>query len=83
MSKFHKLINRLLQLPNDMKFSEIETLLIHLGYKQKPGSISGGSRIEFYKENVKILFHKPHGNNNMKRYQLKAIITVLKKEGVI
>ena len=83
MSKIDKLINRLLQLPTDMKFSEIETLLIHLGYKQKAGSISGGSRIEFYKGNIKILFHKPHGSNNMKRYQLKTIITILKKEGVI
>ena len=83
MSKISKLINRLLDLPSDMKFSEVETLLTHLGYKLKDGSIFGGSRVEFYKGNVKILFHKPHGSDNMKRYQLKTIIKILKKEEII
>lgn len=81
MSKHEKLLKRLLSKPNDFKYSELSTLLTHLGYHEIKKGKSSGSRVAFINENNKhmIRLHKPHPKNILKMYQIDLIIQELEK----
>ena len=80
MSKFNKLIMRLLSYPKDFTYDELKTLLMSFGYKEVQGA---GSRIYFSKDNHKIKLHKPHPGNILRAYQLELVIEELMAKGLI
>lgn len=49
MSKWDKLIQRILTLPNDVRFEELKAILEYYGYQMK-GPGSGSSQMTFRKE---------------------------------
>ena len=83
MSKKEKLVKRLLKLPKDFTFDEMESLLSCFGYNLKQGN--SGSGIKFIKagSNETINFHKPHPNGILKRYILEQVIGKLRKDGLL
>jgi hypothetical protein len=80
VSKIDKLILRLLSYPKDFTYGELKTLLLSFGYSEIQGA---GSRVCFSKENHKIKLHKPHPDNELKRYQLDLIVEELTDKGLI
>jgi len=85
MSRFEKLIERLLNNPKDFSFSDLERILKSFRYiEQKTGKTSG-SRVAFVNTVTKhiIRLHKPHPKPILRNYQIKYIIEELKKEGYI
>jgi len=80
MSKFDKLIIRLLSSPKDFTYNELKTLLMSFGYNEVQGA---GSRVCFSKDNHKIKLHKPHPGGILKAYQLDLIIEELVTKGLL
>lgn len=84
MGTKEKLIERLKSLPNDFTFDEIERLLTLFGYKMENKGKTSGSKVMFIdKQNRKILLHKPHPGNIIKRYALKDVLNKLFRNGNI
>lgn len=83
MSKLQKMIERIKQQPVDYTFDEVCTLLKALHFAKYNKGKSSGSRVMFEKEGVCIYIHKPHPQKELKRYQLKQILEVLDREGLI
>jgi hypothetical protein len=78
MSKKEKLVARLLTYPKDFTYDEMRSLLSSWGFEERSKGKTSGSRVEFARGNDTILLHKPHPNNQLKPYQLRQIVTVLK-----
>lgn len=85
MGKKDKLIGRLLQMPRDFTFSEVETLFGLLSFDRSDKGKTSGSRVAFVnkKSDAKIILHKPHPRKELLEYQIKQIIEFLKEEGLI
>ena len=84
MGKKEKLIKRLLSLPKDFTFNEAETLLNYLSYSRSNKGKTSGSRVIFLSDtHSPILLHKLHPNNELKNYQVKQLVQILKDEGLI
>lgn len=84
MSKKDKLIKRLKSQPKDFTFDEAETLLQMLGYRRIEKGKTSGSRVMFRNDKYGvILLHKPHPTNELKSYQVKQILDILKTEELI
>ena len=84
MSKFKKILERLLSKPNDFTWDELIKVLNGFDYKQISAGKTGGSRIRFVHDIYPpIIMHKPHPKPILKRYQLDAIIDLLKEEKII
>lgn len=83
MSRKDKLTDRLLKIPKDFTFDEMEALLSYLGYELKQGGT--GSGVKFIKAGSSevINFHKPHPNGVLKRYILDQVIEKLRKDGLL
>jgi len=83
--KYDKRLSRLLSSPSDYTFTEATSLLKSLGYDLKHKGSSSGSRVMFYREsdNHKILLHKPHPGDIMKRYAIEQLIASLRERGDI
>ena len=79
MSKEEKLKQRLLSKPKDFTYSELKTLLNHLGYEESQVGKTSGSRVAFIDKssNHIIRLHKPHPNNELKQYQIEQLIEEL------
>jgi len=83
MSKKEKLLERLRGVPKDFTFDELQTLLNIIGFVMSYKGKTSGSRVVFMnKDNVPIDVHKPHPGNELKEYQIKEIIKVLKENGL-
>jgi len=82
MSKFEKAKDRLKSEPKDFKWSELRTVLIHLGFKEIQGS---GSRVKFHDKDKGLVcsFHKPHPNPDMKSYAVREALAFLIDNGYI
>lgn len=78
MSKKEKLIARLLCRPKDFTYDEARTLLCALGFEERSKGKTSGSRVEFARDNATILLHKPHPSGELKPYQIRQLIEVLK-----
>lgn len=80
MSKKEKVVAKILSSPprKDIRYKELESLLIGMGYKKIEGS---GSRVSFYNPEFDHLIelHKPHPGNELKAYQVKLVQTKLKE----
>lgn len=83
MGKTEKLIARLKSRPQDFTFEEMQTLLTALGFKKSNKGRTSGSRVKFLKGNIPIIMHKPHPRKELLDYQVKQILDVLEKEGLI
>lgn len=83
MGKKEKLIRKLKNSPNDFTFEEMKVLLELLGFVMSNKGKTSGSRVKFMKNNIPIILHKPHPRKELLEYQIKQIIDVLEKEGLI
>ncbi len=79
MGKDEKAIARLLSKPKDYHYEEARTLLIRFGFEERNKGKTSGSRVEFVRGNDSILLHKPHPNGELKHYQVKQLIEILKQ----
>jgi len=79
MGKLDKLKLRLCSKPKDFSYNELVTLLNALGFQEKTGGKTGGSRRKFIKPETKqiISLHKPHPGNILKEYQINDVINAL------
>jgi len=78
-----KLIGRLKSNPKDFTFAEMKALLESLGFEMSDKGKTSGSRVKFQKENIAIILHKPHPRKEFLDYQIRQVLDVLKKEGLI
>ena len=84
MSQLEKMITRLKSRPRDYTFIEAKTLLLALNYSIDNKGRTSGSRVAFWQaDKSDILLHKPHHGNNFKSYQIKDLLEVLEKDGMI
>lgn len=83
MGKKEKLIRKLKNSPKDFTFEEMKVLLELLGFVMSNKGKTSGSRVKFMKNNIPIILHKPHPRKELLEYQIKQIIDVLEKEGLI
>ena len=83
MGKKEKLIQRLLSLPKDFTFDEMQALLEALGFEFNNKGKTSGSRVKFCKGNTIIILHKPHPRKELLEYQIKQIIEKLKEDDLI
>lgn len=84
MSKIEKEIERLKSKPKDYTYDELKYLLNKLDFYENNKGKTSGSAIEF--KDVygrKIALHKPHPNNRIKPYIIKAVLNNLKEWGLI
>ncbi len=85
MSKYDKLIVKLLNRNSTLTYQEISYILGKLGYKESQKGKTSGSRVAFTNEKEKhiIRLHKPHPSNELKDYVKKEIILELKNKNLI
>jgi hypothetical protein len=83
VGKKEKLLERLISKPKDFTFDEMRTLLEFLGFEMSTKGKTSGSRILFTKGNIPISLHKPHPRKELLEYQLKQVLEVLEKEGLL
>ncbi len=79
MSQHEKLVQRFRSRPKDFTWDELKRLLVGFGYREESGS---GSRRRFINgKDLVISLHKPHPGNQLKAYQVRAVLDHLKQEG--
>lgn len=83
MGKQGKRQERLKNLPKDFTFEELKSLLAALGFEVSHQGRTSGSRVRFIKGNLSIVLHKPHSRNILLLYQMKQILDILTKEGLM
>ncbi len=83
MGKKEKLIQRLLSVPKDFTFEEMQSLLEILGFEFSNKGKTSGSRVKFYNGKTVIILHKPHPRKELLEYQIKQIIEKLKEDDLI
>ncbi len=80
MVNHQKTIKKLHEYSGNLSYSEVESLLIFLGYKKMNKGKTSGSRIKFMKEDKPIYLHKPHPRKNLLKYQIKDLLDSLRGE---
>ena len=57
----------------------------HLGYEESQSGKTSGSRVAFINTRTGhiIRLHRPHPNNELKRYQVEQLVEELKSRGLI
>jgi hypothetical protein len=84
MSKLEKLITRFISEPKDFEWNELRKLLVGYGFEEFNSGKTSGSRVKFISDkHADISLHKPHPTPILKRYQIKQIKELLKKEELI
>lgn len=84
MSTKEKLKNRVLSVPSDLKYAELRKFLNLLGFKESNKGPTSGSRVLYIDgNNYKIFFHRPHGDDPMKKITIKQIVAELRKNNKI
>lgn len=83
MGKKEKLIERLKDNPKDFTFDEMKNVLESLGFEMSNKGKTSGSRVKFLKGNIGVILHKPHPRKELLEYQIKQIIDILEKEGLL
>lgn len=85
MAQYEKLKRRILQLPKDFTFEELETVLFQLGFRRDNKGKTLGSRVRFYHQEKHLQYwaHKPHPQSIIKEKALKDIIDFLKENKLL
>ncbi len=79
MSKRQKLLERLKKKPSDFTWDELVTVMNGFGYEVRT---TGGSSRKFIHSETGVIWmtHEPHPQNILKAYQIKDILSHLKRE---
>ena len=81
MSKKEKLLKRFLNVPGDLTWSELVSILRFLGYHPLSNGMTEGSRRRFVNLDGKAIFiHEPHPSRIVKKYVIRLIIEQCKEE---
>ena len=83
MGAKEKLITRLKSNPKDFTFIEMIRTLKLLGFSVSKAGKTGGSRVKLKKGNLPIILHKPHPRKELLEYQIKQVLEILEREGLI
>jgi len=85
MGRTEKALTRLLSVPRNYSYKELKMMLASYGYKEYYRGKTSGSRVTLISEksNHIIKLHKPHNSQSLKEYQIKQIISGLRKTGVL
>lgn len=84
MGKKEKLIRRLRSHPRDFTFDEAQTLLRYLGFKRSNKGATSGSRVLFARKEGGVLWvHIPHPGKELRAYQVRELVKMLEREGLI
>ena len=83
MGKKEKLLKRLKSVPKDFTFDELRNILELLGFEMLSKGKTSGSRIKFINDTTAIVLHKPHPRKELLEYQIKQVLEVLEKEGLL
>lgn len=83
MGKKEKLVARLKSNPRDFTFDEMRSLLETLGFEISAKGKTSGSRVGFHNGNIGIILHKPHPRKELLQYQVKQVLEILEKEGLL
>jgi len=65
--------------PSDLRWSEIESLLVALGAERSEGR---GSRVRFLLRGAEAVFHRPHPGPNTDKGAVAAVRRFLESAGV-
>jgi hypothetical protein len=65
--------------PSDLRWSEIESLLVALGAERSEGR---GSRVRFLLHGAEAVFHRPHPSPNTDKGAVAAVRRFLESAGV-
>jgi len=78
--KNKSIFNKIISGPiKPMKWQDIQALLLALGAVKKEGK---GSSLKFIIEGRPIILHKPHPDNELKRYVIRQIRDYLLKHNI-
>ena len=79
------MIARFLSKPRGFTYEELRRLLRHFGYEEVRSGKTAGSRVAFVHQTTKhiLRLHKPHPNNELKRYQMEQVIDELRSRGLL
>lgn len=83
MGKKEKLIKRLKSNPKDFTFDELQNILNSFGFKISNKGKTSGSAVKFIRDGIAISLHKPHKRNTLLEYQVKDVIEVLERNGLL
>lgn len=83
MGRKEKLIQKLLTVPRDFTFDEIQSLLEAIGFEMSNKGKTSGSRVKFCNGKTVIILHKPHPQKEIPPYQIRQIIMNLKEDELI
>lgn len=85
MTQVEKIKRRILQLPKDFTFAELETLLYQLGFEIDNKGKTSGSRVRFFNKERRIqyLAHRPHPKSIIKEKALKDIVDFLTENNLL
>jgi len=75
VSKYQKILERIINSSGTVTYVELTYLLKKLGYDEIKTGKTSGSRVAFYNQKRRLLIrlHKPHPSNELKDYQIKLI----------
>jgi hypothetical protein len=81
LSKHEKTLTAIFAKPtrSDVKWGDVEALLLHLGAEISEGS---GSRVRVSLNGAKAVLHRPHPRPEIKKYALEHIRDFLEGAGV-
>ncbi len=85
MGRLEKAKERLKAIPKDYTYSEVRTLLRHIGFEEFNKGKSSGSRVKFYrkKDGLIIMLHKPHPGDVMSVASTRDVYEQLHRIGEI
>ena len=83
MSKKEKLLLKLLSENTEITFDELKSLLLSLGFRIENKGKTSGSRVSFVRDGLVIILHRPHPQKELKKYQVKQVISQLREEKLI
>lgn len=80
MGQKEKAIKRLLDLPTDIRFDELVQILGFFQYELTNKGKTSGSRVQFFRQGYpSIKIHKPHNGKCVWKWDLEAIVKMLKE----
>lgn len=81
--KYEKLKEKVLKVPSDLTYSEMQKFLEHFGYVENQKGKTSGSRVLFFRasDGATIMLHKPHPQKELKEYAIKQVIETLQQYG--
>ncbi len=87
MSRHEKRLKKMASrpIPSDIKWSDLQGMLISMGYESVKCGKTGGSRRKFFnkEKNSLILCHEPHNPAVVDKGCVKDVVQILKEVGLV